>query len=431
MKVAILGFGNVASACVENFLKNRETIDAKTRDSIEITKVATRTPSRAAGRVSEDCEVTDDCWEAVNDPNVDVVLELIGDVKVARQLVLRAIENKKHIVTANKAMLALHGEELMAKAHEHNCIILFEGAVAVSIPIVKILREASAANKISSIVGILNGTSNYVLSQMEEHNLSIDEAISAAQEMGYAEADPALDVNGGDAAHKLTLLASLGFGIPIDFHKIDCNGIGNIKLLDVKLALQMGFRIKLIASATQTSNEVKLSVQPMLVPAESYLGLVASAMNGVAIQGDLMKSAFFYGSGAGGVQTSSAILSDLMDLANGRHLNPESGSYNMGFSDVLNRTSCHTIEDDPYGFYYLRISSSTDYNSKSSLREILENEEIKITKINQNKGHLPTNSDFSFVTDCVSSKKLRNVASKLIAANVGIVDVVVYPIYQG
>ena len=240
MKVAVLGFGNVACATIERFMANQELISSKTRTPIEFVRVATRTPDRALGRVPQGCLVSDDCWAVVDDPQIDVVVELMGDVQLGRELMLRALSNRKHIVTANKALLARHGEEILRKADEVARSVLFEGAVAVSIPIIKTLRESAAANRVTSITGVLNGTSNYVLSQMSEHGTDFASAVAEAQRRGYAEADPALDVSGEDAAHKLTLLAALAFGVPIDFEAVEFEGIEEVDGLDIAFAKRLG-----------------------------------------------------------------------------------------------------------------------------------------------------------------------------------------------
>lgn len=249
MKAGVLGFGNVAAAIIESFTANQDLIRSKTATPIEFVRVATRTPSRAQGRVPEGCVVSDDCWALVDDPQIDVVLELMGDVKLGRELVLRALSNGKHVITANKALLAQHGDEIMRIADKAGRSVLFEGAVAVSIPIIKTLRESAAANRISSIIGILNGTSNYVLSQMSEHGVDFATAVADAQRKGYAEADPTLDVNGEDAAHKLTLLASLAFDVPINFSAVEFKGITEIDRVDIEFAKRLGHQVKLIAQA--------------------------------------------------------------------------------------------------------------------------------------------------------------------------------------
>ena len=266
----------------------------------------------------EGCQVSDDCWAVVNDARIDVVIELMGNVELGRALVLQALANGKHVITANKALLALHGDEIMRAADTAGRSVLFEGAVAVSIPIIKTLRESAAANRISSISGILNGTSNYVLSQMSEQGVDFATALADAQRKGYAEADPTLDVGGGDAAHKLTLLASLAFNVPINFAAVAYQGITTVDPADIAFAKRLGHQIKLIAQASLASGALSISVQPSLVPNHAMLAQVGGAMNGIALQGDLLGSAFLYGSGAGGRQTSSAVLADLLELAKPR-----------------------------------------------------------------------------------------------------------------
>ena len=330
LRAGLLGFGNVASATIASHMNNRDLIARKTRRPIEFVRVATRTPARASGRVPPGCRVDDDLLGLVDDPTLDAVVELTGSVPQGRELLLRALAGGKHVVTANKALLALHGEEILDAAQAAGCRVLFEGAVAVSIPIVKTLREAAAANRLESVVGILNGTSNYILSRMSEHGASFAEALREAQSRGYAEADPTLDVNGQDAAHKITLLAALAFGMPIDFEQVDCRGIEAVDRDDVEHARRLGFELKLIAQARGSERGLYVGVQPTLVRRQSLLAQVPGAMNGIALSGDLMGPAFLYGSGAGGTQTASAVLADLIELANIPDGAPALGDYNLG-----------------------------------------------------------------------------------------------------
>lgn len=430
MKVGILGFGNVAGATVDSFLTNQKLINAKTRSQIEIVRVATRTPARAIGHVPSGCEVSSDCWSLVNDPHVDVVVELLGDVKLGRELVLRALHNRKHIVTANKALMALHGEEIMTKAEENQCSVLFEGAIAVSIPIVKFLRESAAANQISSISGILNGTSNYVLSQMGEHSVDLDNAIKAAQKMGYAEADPTLDLNGEDATHKLALLASLGFGIPINFTAVEYKGIQEVALLDINHSKYLGFKIKLLAQAQKNSRGIALSVHPTLVPDHSLIAKIGGAMNGIYLQGDLMGSAFLYGSGAGGRQTSSAILADLIDLANGRASDPQNGSFNMGFSTSHYNAIETTYVKQQFGSHYVRLTVPNDSELIKNFKKALA--EARITaEVQKMDGIIGDNLvNLIIITRGTTTSHLENIIPKLPYSKKVKRPAVIYPIYE-
>ncbi len=427
MKVAVLGFGNVAAATLENFAANRELIHAKTRSHIEFVRVATRTPSRAQGCVPGGCVVSDDCWAVVEDPEVDVVLELMGDVVLGRQLVLRALSNRKHVITANKALLAKHGEEIMKMAEEVGRSVLFEGAVAVSIPIIKTLRESAAANHITSVTGILNGTSNYVLSQMSNHGIDFAAAVVDAQRKGYAEADPRMDVNGEDAAHKLTLLASLCFGIPINFDAVIFKGIEEIEPLDIEFAKRFGYQIKLIAQAKIAADGLSARVAPTLVPNESMLAQVSNSMNGISLKGDLMGAAFLYGSGAGGRQTSSAVLADLIELANKETSDVPSGAYNMGFRKdrvdpavAINRSS--RVEA-----FYIRLRIDDKAGVLATVSKVFADANISVNSLLQDSGQ-NEQSDLVAITHEISNNQLHLMLPALQQAAGSGHSVVIFPV---
>lgn len=427
MKAAILGFGNVASATIKHFMLNAELIRSKVRTPIEFVRVATRTPARAHGQVPEGCHVSDDGWALVNDPQVDVVLELTGDVELSRQLVLRALANRKHVVTANKALLARHGEEILRKAEEVERSVLFEGAVAVSIPIIKTLRESAAANRISSITGILNGTSNYVLWQMSEHAVDFATAIADAQRKGYAEADPTLDVSGEDAAHKLALLASLSFGVPINFGAVEFKGIEAIDQRDIQFAQRLGYRIKLIAQARMDSAGLFASVRPTLVPMNSMLAQVGEAMNGIALQGDLQGTAFLYGSGAGGRQTASAVLADLIELANRGGPDGTGGAFNMGFrcGHVAAHKVCYSHER--VTAFYIRLRWDDPSAMLAKVGQVFADTDVSVNVLLQDAGQ-GGQTHLIAITHETTSLQLRDMLPKLQKAAGSGHSVVIYPV---
>jgi len=412
MKVGVLGFGNVAAATIESFMANQELIHAKIRAPIQFVRVATRTPARVEGRAPEGCAVSNDCWGLVDDPQINVVLELTGDVSLGRQLVLRALSNRKHVITANKALLAKHGEEIMAMAEGAGRNVLFEGAVAVSIPIIKTLRESAAANRISSVTGILNGTSNYVLSQMSEHDADFAIALAEAQRNGYAEADPTLDISGEDAAHQLTLLASLCFGVPINFSAVQFKGIQNIDRQDIGFAKRLGYRIKLIAQAHNGSKGLDIGVQPMLVPMTSMLAQVADSMNGMELKGDLLGSAFLYGSGAGGRQTASAVLADLIELANRDTTSNSGGAYNMGFryGHCTAKGLCYTHDRD--GAFYIRLRLDDKPGVLARISAVLAGADVSVNTLVQDKGR-DEQADLVIITHDITSNQLRSMLPSL------------------
>lgn len=433
MKAGILGFGNVASATLESFVANQDLIRSKTRNPIEFVRLATRTPSRAHGRVPAACLVSSDCWAVVNDPQIDVVLELMGDVTLGRELVLKALTSGKHIITTNKALLAHYGEEIMQAANQAGCSVLFEGAVAVSIPIVKTLRESAAANRISSITGILNGTSNYVLSQMSEMGVDFATAVANAQRQGYAEADPTLDVNGEDAAHKITLLASLAFGVPINFSAVAFKGIIGIDPIDLGFAQRLGHQIKLIAQARLASGCLAISVRPTLVPNSSMLAQVHGAMNGIALQADLLGSAFLYGAGAGGRQTASAVLADLLELANRFGPNGSKGSgsaggaHNMGFRPEAARQTAVQYSQHSVGAFYIRLRLNDKAGALARVSAVLAAANVSVSKLLQDQGRYGV-TDLIIMTHPIASEQLQAVLPDLQQATSPAHMVVTYPI---
>ncbi len=315
LRVGMLGLGTVGIGTYTVLQRNAEVIAARTGRCMEITMVAVRNLQRAADLVEDDVELVDDPFLVVNHPDIDVVVEVIGGTTIARDLVLRAIANGKHVVTANKALLAVHGGEIFAAAQARGVVVAYEGAVAVSIPIIKALREGLTANRIEWIVGIINGTTNYILSEMKDQGVSFADALADAQRKGYAEADPAFDVEGVDAAHKLTLLASNAFGVPIQFDKVHVEGITQLDSVDIAFAERLGYRVKLLGIAKRNAQGLELRVHPTLVAADHLLAQVYGSMNAVMVKSDAAGVTMYYGAGAGSEQTASAVIADLVDLA--------------------------------------------------------------------------------------------------------------------
>jgi homoserine dehydrogenase len=315
LRVGLLGIGVVGSGTARVLARNRELIAGRAGRTIELLMVAARNLPRARALVGPGVEVMADTMRVVRHPQVDVVVEAIGGCTVARELVLEAIAQGKHVVTANKALLAEHGSEIFAAAQARGVMVAFEGAVAVSIPIVKALREGLAANRVESLSGIVNGTSNFVLTQMRDRGLAFDAALHEAQRLGYAEADPAFDVDGIDAAHKLVLLAGIAFGTPVRLDAVHVEGVRALQAQDHHHAEQLGYRIKLLAVARRHAEGLELRVQPTLVPASALLAQVDGAMNGVMVHSDAAGVTFYYGAGAGSEQTASAVIADLVDVA--------------------------------------------------------------------------------------------------------------------
>ena len=299
IKLGLLGLGTVGFGAFQVLARNQEEIQRRAGRGIEITKVAVRNVERARGLVGDAAIVTGDPFEVVNDPDIDVVVETIGGYDLTKELVLKAIENGKHVVTANKALLAVYGNEIFAAARKANVMVAFEAAVAGGIPIIKALREGLTANRIQWIAGIINGTTNFILSEMRDKGIDFDVALADAQRLGYAEADPTFDIEGVDAAHKLTLMSAIAFGVPVQFDRAYIEGITKLSALDIKYAEELGYRIKLLGITRHVEAGIELRVHPTLIPAKRLIANVEGAMNAVLVLGDAVGATFYYGMGAG------------------------------------------------------------------------------------------------------------------------------------
>jgi homoserine dehydrogenase len=314
VKVGLLGLGTVGGGTLNVLFRNADEIARRAGRGIVISHAAAREydPSRLEG--IDQVEVSDDAFKVVADPEVDIIVELIGGYSPARELVLEAINNGKHVVTANKALIALHGNEIFAAAQEKGVTVAFEAAVAGGIPIIKAVREGLAANHIEWIAGIINGTGNFILTEMKDKGRDFADVLKEAQELGYAEADPTFDVEGIDAAHKLTILASLAFGIPLQFDKCFTEGISKIEPQDVTYAEQFGYRIKHLGVTRKTERGVELRVHPTLIPEKRLIANVNGVMNAVLVMGDAVGPTLYYGAGAGSLPTASAVVADIIDV---------------------------------------------------------------------------------------------------------------------
>jgi homoserine dehydrogenase len=316
IKVALLGIGTVGRGTFEVLARNQEEIRRRAGRGIEVAVVADLNTARAQEVVRGQAEVVADARAAIARPDIDIVVELIGGYGIARTLVLEAIAAGKHVVTANKALLAVHGSEIFTAAQARGVTVAFEAAVAGGIPIIKSLREGLTANRIQWIAGIINGTTNFILSEMRDKGLDFDVVLKEAQRLGYAEADPTFDIEGVDAAHKATILASLAFGVPVQFDKAHVEGITKLQATDIRYAEQLGYRIKLlgITRRREDAGGIELRVHPTLVPAKRLIANVEGAMNAVVVQGDAVGTTLYYGKGAGSEPTASAVIADLVDI---------------------------------------------------------------------------------------------------------------------
>jgi homoserine dehydrogenase len=322
IQVGLLGIGTVGSGTFNVLQRNQEEIKRRAGRGIEITMVADLDTARAQAAVGAGVQVVADARAVIANPDIDIVIELIGGYGIAKQLVLEAIEAGKHVVTANKALLAVHGTEIFAAAHRKGVMVAFEAAVAGGIPIIKALREGLTANRIQWIAGIINGTTNFILSEMRDKGLDFGTVLKQAQALGYAEADPTFDIEGVDAAHKVTLMSAIAFGIPVQFDKAYVEGITQLGAQDIKYAEQLGYRIKLLGIAKRRQADVvkgmadgiELRVHPSLVPAKRLIANVEGAMNAVMVHGDAVGTTLYYGKGAGSEPTASAVIADLVDI---------------------------------------------------------------------------------------------------------------------
>ncbi len=355
LRVGMVGIGTVGAGTFRVLARNQADIAARAGRAIEIVIVSARNLARAAGIVGEGVELTGDPFRVATHPDVDVLVEVAGGTGPAREWVLAAIAQGKHVVTANKALLAVHGTEIFAAARKRGVAVAYEGAVAVSIPIIKALREGLAANRIEWVAGIINGTTNFILSKMRDEGLDFAAALAQAQALGYAESDPTFDVEGIDAAHKLTLLAANAFGMPLRFTDVQVEGITRLQGVDVACAEQLGFRVKLLGVARRCEDGVELRVHPALVPAAHLMAHVNGSMNGIMVKGDACGVTMYYGAGAGSEQTASAVIADLVDVARLDDTDATQRVPHLGFHPHAMNTLPVLPSADVCTAHYLRI----------------------------------------------------------------------------
>ena len=384
VKVGLLGLGTVGGGTVTVLARNRDEIVRRAGRDIVISHAAAKAFRREGIEGIERIpRISDDAWQVVADPEVAIVIELIGGCSPARELVLQAIENGKHIVTANKALIAKHGNEIFAAAQRKGVMVAFEAAVAGGVPIIKALREGLAANRIEWIAGIINGTSNYILTQMRDHGRSFDDALAEAQALGYAEADPTFDVEGVDAAHKLTILGSLAFGIPLQFDKVYVEGITRIEPQDVANAEEFGYRIKLLGITRKTERGVELRVHPTLIPERRLIANVNGVMNAVLIEGDAVGPTLYYGAGAGSLPTASAVIADVVDVVRALTTDPENRVPHLAFQPGELRDLRVLPIDEIETAYYLRLQAEDRPGVIAAVAGILGDAGISIEAIHQ------------------------------------------------
>jgi homoserine dehydrogenase len=353
--VGLLGAGTVGGGTCAVLRRNQEEITRRAGRGIVVRMVAARDLAKARATVGEEVTLTVDPLELVRSPDIDIVAELIGGTTPALELVLAAIEAGKHVVTANKALLALHGNEIFGAAQKKGVMVAFEAAVGGGIPIIKALREGLTANRIEWIAGIINGTSNFILSEMRDKGLPFEAVLSEAQRRGYAEADPSFDIEGIDAAHKLTILAAIGFGIPMQFARAYTEGISALTRHDIRYAEELGYRIKLLAITRRTPEGIELRVHPTLIPARRLIANVEGVMNAILIRGDAVGQTLYQGAGAGADPTASAVVADLVDVTRLHTADPENRVPHLAFQpEALSATPILPMEAVRTA-YYLRL----------------------------------------------------------------------------
>jgi homoserine dehydrogenase len=387
MKVGLLGIGTVGSGTYEVLNRNQEEIERRAGRRIHIAMVADLDIKRAKSLVSSDCVVVSDAKEVIAQPDIDIVVELIGGYGIAYELVMAAIESGKHVVTANKALLAMHGTEIFEAAHRKGVMVAFEASVAGGIPIIKALREGLTANRIEWIAGIINGTTNFILSQMREKNWSFQQALEAAQSLGYAEADPTFDIEGIDAAHKASIMAAIAFGIQIPFQKAYVEGITQLQSQDIRFAEQLGYRIKLLGIAKQSQAGIELRIHPCLVPSKSIIANVEGAMNAVMVQADAVGTTLYYGKGAGGEPTASAIIADLVDITRLHSADPLNRVPYLAYQPQSIRDIAILPIDHIVTAYYLRLGVADQAGVLASVTGLLAEFSISIDAMLQQPSH--------------------------------------------
>ena len=407
INVGLLGIGTVGGGTFNVLCRNEAEITRRAGRPIRITKVADKNLDLARQVTAGRAQVTDDALSVVTDPEIDIVIELIGGYGIARELVMKAIANGKHVVTANKALLAVHGNEIFAAAHEKGVMVAFEAAVAGGIPIIKALREGLSANRIQWIAGIINGTTNFILSEMRDKGLPFDVVLKEAQRLGYAEADPTFDIEGIDAAHKITILSALAFGIPMQFDKAHVEGISKLDADDIKYAEQLGYRIKLLGITRRRQDGVELRVHPTLIPAKRLIANVEGAMNAVLVQGDAVGATLYYGKGAGAEPTASAVIADLVDVTRLHTSDPEHRVPHLAFQpDAVEDTPILPMSEVETS-YYLRLRVEDKPGVLADITRILADQQISTAAMIQREpGEGESQTDIIMLTHITREKNV-------------------------
>jgi homoserine dehydrogenase len=405
INVGLLGIGTVGGGTWTVLERNQQEITRRAGRPIQITVVADKNLELARKVTGGTVRLTDDAFSVVSDPEIDIIVELIGGRGIAKDLMLKAIENGKHVVTANKALLAVHGNEIFAAAQAKGVMVAFEAAVAGGIPIIKALREGLTANRIEWIAGIINGTTNFILSEMRDKGLTFATVLKEAQRLGYAEADPTFDIEGIDAAHKLTIMSAIAFGIPMQFDKAHVEGISKLEADDIKYAEQLGYRIKLLGITRRAANGIELRVHPTLIPAKRLLANVEGAMNAVLVKGDAVGSSLYYGKGAGAEPTASAVIADLVDVTRMHTADPEHRVPHLAFQpDAVSDIPVLPMAEVETS-YYMRLRVEDRRGVLADITRILADENISVDAMLQREpGEGEGETDIIFLSHVCKEK---------------------------
>ena len=414
IQVGLLGIGTVGSGVFTVLARNQEEIKRRAGRGIRIHTVADLNTQRAQELVKGQAEVVDDARKVIQNPEIDIVVELIGGYGIAKDLVLEAIAAGKHVVTANKALIAVHGNEIFKAAHAKGVMVAFEAAVAGGIPIIKALREGLSANRIEWIAGIINGTTNFILSEMRDKGLDFITVLKEAQHLGYAEADPTFDIEGIDAAHKATIMSAIAFGVPMQFSQAHVEGITQLSAVDIKYAEQLGYRIKLLGITKKNPNGIELRVHPTLVPTKRLLANVEGAMNAVQVHGDAVGTTLYYGKGAGSEPTASAVIADLVDVTRLQTADPENRVPHLAFQpDALQNIPILPMAEVTTS-YYLRLAVADQAGVLAEITRILAAHGVSIDALLQKEAaEGESQTDLVILTHETKEKNLMAALSEI------------------
>ncbi|MES2295959.1 MAG: homoserine dehydrogenase [Pseudomonadota bacterium] len=429
IRVGLLGLGTVGAGTFNVLRRNQEEIRRRAGRGIEIVMVAVRNAERARTITAGAIEVVTDPYLVVDHPDIDIVVELIGGYDTARELVLKAIANGKHVVTANKALLAVHGNEIFAAAQAKGVMVAFEAAVAGGIPIIKALREGLTANRIEGVAGIINGTTNFILSEMRDKGLDFDTVLKQAQALGYAEADPTFDIEGVDAAHKCTIMSAIAFGIPVQFDKAYVEGISKLQATDIRYAEQLGYRIKLLGitkrAVVNGVEGIELRVHPTLIPSKRLIANVEGAMNAVLVQGDAVGATLYSGKGAGAEPTASSVIADLVDITRLATADPEHRVPHLAFQPNQMTDVAILPMAEITTSYYLRVYVKDQLGVMADLTRILADGAISIDAVLQKEpAEGETRTDIIILTHQTQEKNIDAAIAKMAALSAVVGSVV-------